>query len=146
VVGTAMALPVADASFDVVTNVESSHCYPDIEAFYREVARVLRPGGIFLYTDLLPSDPDLTGFDCLRRDDITSQVLAACDRTASRRRNAFGAASDALDTFLGVPGSRPYEDMKHGRQRYVLCWFRKTGTCARHSAARSEIASSLTTQ
>ena len=51
-VADAQRLPFTDGAFDVVTNVESSCRYPDIERFYREVARVLRPGGSFLYTDL----------------------------------------------------------------------------------------------
>jgi len=40
-----------DSSFDVVLNVESSHRYPRMDLFLKEVHRVLRPGGYFLYTD-----------------------------------------------------------------------------------------------
>jgi fatty-acid O-methyltransferase len=36
---------------DAVVNVESSHCYPRFDRFLAEVARVLRPGGMFLYAD-----------------------------------------------------------------------------------------------
>lgn len=50
--GDAQKLPVADASFDAVVNIESSHCYPDFGAFLVEVARVLVPGGHLLYADL----------------------------------------------------------------------------------------------
>ena len=46
-----LLLPFPDASFDVVINVESSHCYGHVDRFFAEVARVLRPGGWFLYTD-----------------------------------------------------------------------------------------------
>ena len=45
-VGDAQKLPFADASFDVVINVEASHCYPDFPGFIDEVARVLKPGGV----------------------------------------------------------------------------------------------------
>lgn len=51
VCGDAARLPFASASFDVVLNLESSHCYPDFPGFLSEVARVLRPGGIFAYAD-----------------------------------------------------------------------------------------------
>src|SRR5262249_27758888 len=52
--GDAEHLHFENAAFDVVTNVESSHTYPNLRAFLAEVARVLRSGGRFLYTDLLP--------------------------------------------------------------------------------------------
>jgi SAM-dependent methyltransferase len=53
-VGDAEHLPIDEASCDVVTNLESSHTYPDMRAFLGEVRRVLRPGGWFLHGDLLP--------------------------------------------------------------------------------------------
>jgi ubiquinone/menaquinone biosynthesis C-methylase UbiE len=49
--GDAENLPFPDESFDAVINVEASHQYPDFARFLAEVARVLRPGGHFLYTD-----------------------------------------------------------------------------------------------
>jgi ubiquinone/menaquinone biosynthesis C-methylase UbiE len=49
--GDAEDLPFADQSFDVVINVEASHQYPHLPRFLTEVARVLRPGGHFLYAD-----------------------------------------------------------------------------------------------
>lgn len=50
--GDAENLPFPDESFDAVINVEAAHLYPDYPRFLREVARVLRPGGHFLYADL----------------------------------------------------------------------------------------------
>jgi fatty-acid O-methyltransferase len=50
--GNAEKLPFPDQSFDVVINVEASHCYPRFARFLDEVARVLRPGGHFLYADV----------------------------------------------------------------------------------------------
>jgi len=52
--GDAENLPFVDQSFDAVINVEASHCYPRFPRFLAEVARVLRPGGHFLYADLRP--------------------------------------------------------------------------------------------
>lgn len=49
--GDAENLPFTDAEYDLVMNVEASHCYPDFARFLDEVARVLRPGGHFLYAD-----------------------------------------------------------------------------------------------
>ena len=49
--GNAEDLPFPDNSFDVVLNVEASHLYPHVPRFLAEVARVLTPGGHFLYAD-----------------------------------------------------------------------------------------------
>jgi len=49
--GDARNLAFPDESFDAVINVEASHQYPDFPRFLAEVARVLRPGGYFLYAD-----------------------------------------------------------------------------------------------
>src|SRR6476469_3955407 len=54
--GDAENLPFADHSFDVVVNVEASHCYPHLPRFFAEGARVLRPGGHFWDTDLRNHD------------------------------------------------------------------------------------------
>ena len=50
--GDAENLPFPDQSFDAVVNVESSLYYPRFPRFLAEVARVLRPQGHFLYTDI----------------------------------------------------------------------------------------------
>jgi len=52
--GDAENLPFPDQSFDAVINIEASHLYPQFPRFLAEVARVLRPGGHFLYADLRP--------------------------------------------------------------------------------------------
>lgn len=49
--GDAEDLPFPDQSFDVVINIESSHLYGQFPRFLTEVARVLVPGGHFLYAD-----------------------------------------------------------------------------------------------
>jgi ubiquinone/menaquinone biosynthesis C-methylase UbiE len=54
--GDAQNLPFPDESFDVVINLEASHSYPDFPRVLSEVARVLRPGGRFVYADLRTRD------------------------------------------------------------------------------------------
>ena len=56
--GSAEDLPFPDESFDAVINIESSHTYPNFSRFLAEVARALRPGGHFLYTDVR-NTPDI---------------------------------------------------------------------------------------
>ena len=51
-------LPFADGSFDLVTCRTAPHHFDDVDAFVREVARVLRPGGVFgLVDNISPDDP-----------------------------------------------------------------------------------------
>ncbi|MBO0865261.1 MAG: class I SAM-dependent methyltransferase [Mycobacterium sp.] len=54
--GNAENLPFPDQSFDAVINIEAAHYYPGFPRFLAEVARVLRPGGHFLYADLRRGD------------------------------------------------------------------------------------------
>jgi phthiocerol/phenolphthiocerol synthesis type-I polyketide synthase E len=136
--GDAQALPWRDESFDVVTNLESSHSYPDIEGFYREVARVLTGGGAFLYADILGRARLPACRQALRaagllmeeEREITANVVASCDEAARIHLEAFGVKSveNDLDNFLALPGSEAYEDMATGRSVYAIYRLRKEVT------------------
>jgi len=138
--GNAQELPFRGASFDAVLNLESSHCYPDPLRFYGEVYRLLRPGGYFLYADLLAAAwlPRCRaallefGLTLERELDITSNVLLSCDETARVHARAFGDRGALRDAagFVAAPGSSTYEAMKHGELRYVSYRFRKPGGAA----------------
>ena len=45
--GDVEALPFEDGSFDLVLSLNGFHAFPDKDAAYREIYRVLRPGGTF---------------------------------------------------------------------------------------------------
>lgn len=100
--GDAERLPFVDESFDVVTNIESSHCYRNILTFFRQVFRVLKPGGLFCYTDCMHPLGDLTkhyflrkvGFTVLRETDITEEVARAL-YSNRKRWKAYVRADDA---------------------------------------------------
>ena len=63
-VADAEQLPFADATFDRVTCRIAAHHFPNIAQFVREVARVLKTGGVFLLIDCMaPSDVQLDVFD-----------------------------------------------------------------------------------
>lgn len=104
VCGDAHALPFADASFDVVTNIESSHCYPDIVQFFREVRRVLRTDGTFCYTDNVNrqivtatqrcEQLRAAGLEILEQMDITNYVAAGVAAAAGPLTHFFVEAID----------------------------------------------------
>lgn len=136
--GDAQKLPFADASFDAVINVEASHCYPDFPRFLREVARVLRPGGHFLYTDFRFSetfaewDRDIAAapLTVVQTRDIGQNVLKGMERNAERSltliRERLPRFMHALGRdFAGVPGSRVYVAIQKGTLSYRSWCFRK---------------------
>jgi len=135
--GDAENLPFEDSTFDVVTNVESSHSYPNIGEFFKEVFRVLAPEGYFLYTDFMRRNKSNDcveilrnlGFEVERDRDITGNVLLSCDEVAFSRVKAFrsGNETDAelMQHFLAAPGSPVYEGMKNGALTYRILKARK---------------------
>lgn len=81
----ATALKYADQSFNIITNVESSHCYSNFEKFINEVHRVLTPSGIFCYTDIFNDDTSRIMtlyqsklFKRIDGVDITKNVIDSC--------------------------------------------------------------------
>jgi phthiocerol/phenolphthiocerol synthesis type-I polyketide synthase E len=135
--GDAEDLPFDDASFDTVVNVESSHSYPEINRFYAETCRVLKPGGWFLYTDLLPREQwDVCrakmielGLAPTHDRDITRNVILSCDQIARSRVAAFSANNDAavMRDFLATPGSAVYQSMADHTWHYRIFW------CVKHA-------------
>jgi SAM-dependent methyltransferase len=55
----AEALPFADGTFDIVTCRIAPHHFDDVRAFVAEVARVLRPGGLFGLCENVSPDPGI---------------------------------------------------------------------------------------
>jgi ubiquinone/menaquinone biosynthesis C-methylase UbiE len=83
--GYADRVPFDDAIFDVVLNVESSHCYVDRRGFLSEVARVLKPGGAFCYADIFQSE-ELDHTQRLLSTLPELRVVGAADVTPQVRR------------------------------------------------------------
>lgn len=136
--GDAESLPVADASWDAVLNVESSHCYGSMPAFVDQVQRVLRPGGHFLFADLrLAKDLDRLhqnllagGLTLLEREDITPNVLAALHQDSERKlalieRSVPKRLLPAFRQFAAIDGSETYEAFRTGTMVYVRYLLRK---------------------
>ena len=130
--GNAESLPFPVNQFDVVINVESSHCYGSVENFFAEAWRVLRSGGHFLLADFrrskaldqLKEGLEKPGFQLIRETDITPNILQAL-RSGQRDRNAFvseaipGPLSRLAHQFAGTPGSKIFERFSTGETRYL---------------------------
>jgi ubiquinone/menaquinone biosynthesis C-methylase UbiE len=62
-VADAEALPFPDADFDIVTTRIAPHHFPNPQQYVREVARVLKPSGLFVLDDnMAPDDQELDVF------------------------------------------------------------------------------------
>jgi SAM-dependent methyltransferase len=73
-------LPFPSSNFDLVTCRIAAHHFPHPKRFVEEVARVLRPGGVFLLQDqVTPEDPEtadwITAFE-KRRDPSHNRALS----------------------------------------------------------------------
>jgi ubiquinone/menaquinone biosynthesis C-methylase UbiE len=79
---SAEKLKYPNNSFDIIINVESSHCYQNPELFFNEVRRVLKPNGIFLYTDtgatILNFQNQNDKFKIIRGKNITKNIADSC--------------------------------------------------------------------
>lgn len=128
--GDADALGLESGVVDAVMNVESSHCYESRVGFFREVRRVLAPGGFFLYADFWGADFSAAdvlkevGFSVESCDDITEGVLTSLRRDSGRRRMIAEAAPDEnrremLASWAGVEGLPIFEQF---RRREFVYW------------------------
>jgi len=136
--GDAEALPFPDETFDVVLNVESSHCYGSLEAFFSEVRRILRPGGFFLHTDFRGNDQveiwlkllKNSNLEMIQQREITPNVLAALDADNQRKMQLIQETvpkvlvKSFLD-FAGVKGSTVYEYFRTREMQYLQFVLRK---------------------
>ncbi len=136
--GDAENLPFPDESFDVVINIEASHCYPNFSRFLAEVARVLRPGGRFLYTDLRIRDHvedwqaalSAAPMQMINREVINDQIIRGYEKNSQQRetqlnRHLPGFLGRFAADFAGVQGSGNYRALQTGELSYQRYTFAK---------------------
>ncbi|NER23669.1 MAG: methyltransferase domain-containing protein [Symploca sp. SIO1C2] len=135
--GDAEALPFADKTFDLVVNVESSHCYGSMKQFVQEVYRVLKPGGIFSWADLRPIDQveglkqafAESGLKEVKSAEITQNVLEALASLDQPKQNFINDyvpsfLQHSLQEFTAVKDSQIYQGFQTGTivyLSYVFC-------------------------
>ena len=136
--GNAQDLPFDNASFDVVYNVESSHCYGDMGAFVEQAFRVLKPGGMFCWTDLrdtktmetLPALFESKGFEIVESADVAQEVIRALDEINETKMKAIeekvpNSVRRSFETFAGIKGTPVYEGFVSGSMAYHRHLMRK---------------------
>jgi ubiquinone/menaquinone biosynthesis C-methylase UbiE len=124
--GDAENLPFDANTFDLVINVESSHCYGNISRFISEVIRVLKVGGSFRMCDFRSRD-EMRTFEALLRaqpglkvieiEDITPNVIYALEQDDERKRKQVLDKTSLLfrnlmAEFAGLKGGVIYEGFK----------------------------------
>jgi SAM-dependent methyltransferase len=139
--GEAERLPLPEASFDAVVNIESSHCYGRVERFLTEVVRVLRPGGCFLFADARRAE-ELAGLAAALgatpgwcetdQEDLTPGVVAALAAEDGRKRQLMrdvlpDGGSRVFGEFAALRGTTMFAGLQSGRFRYHRWAWRKHG-------------------
>jgi SAM-dependent methyltransferase len=130
-VGDAERLPFGDDSFDVVLNVESSHCYGHFDVFLGQVRRVLRPNGHFVYADFRPRQEVTSwraallgaGFAIQAEHDLRPGVVAALDADESHKRSLIARLVDRplsgiFGEFAALRGSKLNAALRGGDFEY----------------------------
>ncbi|CAH0023128.1 unnamed protein product, partial [Clonostachys rhizophaga] len=93
--GDFMQMPFEDKSFDAVYSIEATVHAPNLEAIYREIFRVLKPGGVFgVYEWVMTDDYDDT--NPTHRDmRLGLEMGGGIVNTISNRRDALEAIKAA---------------------------------------------------
>ena len=130
--GDAEKLPFLDNSFDVILNVESSHCYGNMKKFISEVYRVLKPNGKFSWADLRASEKVKETEDIFNKSKlkiinsktITNEVINALDKIHDKKIEMINSyvpkiLNNAFKDFAGVKGSEIYNSFKNGNAVYL---------------------------
>ncbi|HTO03224.1 MAG TPA: methyltransferase domain-containing protein [Opitutus sp.] len=136
--GDAENLPFENDSFDVVINVEASHCYPAFPRFLAEVTRILRPGGHFLHADFRFASGlhewetalAATPLRPLRARTINAEVLRGMERNSARSANLIARHLPRFlqslgRDFAGVTGSRIHTALRDDKLTYRSYAFEK---------------------
>lgn len=126
-----------DKSFDVVLNLESSHCYASKVNFYKNVFSVLKQDGTFLYSDLFWYDHlteemekqfDEIGFYIDKKEDITKPIMRSIELQHEIRKyyvNGKISPNKKLSDMVALPGTPLYEGLKNGTIKYLFYVLKK---------------------
>ena len=137
----ALKLPFNDESFDVVINIESSHCYKDIDKFLEEICRMLKLHGYFLFADFrkkremdaLKKKMSHLPLGIVREENITRNVTRALNLDNERKQDLIQRLvpkvlhKPAVE-FAGTVGSNTYNLFDRGEYQYMYFVLQKQGS------------------
>jgi|688.fasta_scaffold35033_8 ubiquinone/menaquinone biosynthesis C-methylase UbiE len=123
-VSDAEKLDYLENQFDIVTSVESSHCYENPNLFFNEVYRVLSPGGTFSYLDnnhviryFLNNTDKFKNVVSL---DITKKVIMSCEEDIENFKNIDDKEARDLLTSISI-NARKYYKNNGGKFIKIIC-------------------------
>lgn len=106
--GGADSIPWPDEAFDIVTAFETVYFWPDLAACFKEVARVLKPGGLFqIANSLNPALGLSAGRIWVEALDIEAAVKADFGRLMTEAGLIDIQKISGVDKGLVVRGFRP---------------------------------------
>lgn len=137
--GNAEKLPFPNDHFDVIFNVESSHCYGNMQAFVSEINRVLKPGGIFAWADLrtvraMEKDDHIfmnSPLNLLFKKNITPNIIQALNQISDQKEEAIKERvsyfwRSLFFEFTGIRNSKIYRGFEEGKMVYFYYRFQKS--------------------
>jgi len=138
-VGDSEQIPFNAESFDVLLNIESSHCYGSMDSFLNEVFRVLKPGGFFLICDFrentimdqLFNKFEKSGLKLIKHQNITKNILNALSKMTEKRKRAISQSVPKLlqktfESYAGLKGSKMYDSFNNDTLIYFSACLQKT--------------------
>lgn len=128
---------IKENSIDYIVNVESSHCYGNIDNFFSGVNKALTPDGMFLFTDFRgPEEMEILKqklaehFDVINTENISYNVKEALKFDSERRMAMITEKCPKLfvpliKKFSGVEGSRVFEELDTEQTLYYAWTLKK---------------------
>lgn len=129
--GRAEKIPLDSNCADALVNVESARCYSDINVFFDEVNRILKPEGKFLFADMIETEDvqkmrerlNKCGFKIIKEKEITQNVAKGLELDSQRREGLIqnkvpGLLKSSFGKFAGVKGTKRFDSFTNGKYQY----------------------------